>query len=131
MICKVRDGILVADETLSLPDEESVNSDEKTESEGTSDTGYYSEDTKDYNNEKDCNDREKEAKLNLRYQKSILRQMQFIFGHLKESQLQYYVPQGLWKTFKYVWFEHEFVEMHGSVKEREVVMGAILSLKIS
>ncbi|XP_046853983.1 probable ubiquitin carboxyl-terminal hydrolase FAF-X [Xenia sp. Carnegie-2017] len=116
MICKVRDGILVADETLSLPDEESVNNDEKTESEGTSDTGYYSEDTKDYNNEKDCNDREKEAKLNLRYQKSILRQMQFIFGHLKESQLQYYVPQGLWKTFKYQGERVNLREQHDALE---------------
>ena len=99
MIPKVREGILAAEETLSLPDEESLIEDEKAESENTADTGYHSEDSKDNSNEKD-NNREKEAKMNLRYQTSILKQLQFIFGHLSQGQLQYYVPQGLWKTFK-------------------------------
>lgn len=99
MIPKVREGILAAEETLALPDEECLNGDEKAESESTVDTGYQSEDSKDNSNEKDSS-REKEAKLNFKYQTSILKQLQFIFGHLSESQLQYYVPQGLWKTFK-------------------------------
>lgn len=100
MIPKVREGILAAEETLTLQDEELLNEDEKAESESsTVDTGYQSEDSKDNSNEKD-NDREKEAKLNLKYQTAILKQLQFIFGHLSKSQLQYYVPQGLWKTFK-------------------------------
>ncbi len=99
MIPKVREGILAAEETLTLPDEESLNEDEKAESESTVDTGYQSENSKDSSSEKD-NNREKEAKLNLQYQTSILKQLQFIFGHLSASQLQYYVPQGLWKTFK-------------------------------
>lgn len=98
MIPKVREGILSVKETLTLQDEECLNGDEKAESESTADTGYHSEDSKD-NNEKDEH-RDKEAKLNLKYQTSILKQLQFIFGHLSESQLQYYVPQGLWKTFK-------------------------------
>lgn len=99
MIPEVREGILAANEALTLADEECLNEDEKAESESTVDTGYQSEDSKDNSNDKDSN-REKEAKLNLEYQTSILKQLQFIFGHLTASQLQYYVPQGLWKTFK-------------------------------
>ena len=49
MIPKVREGILAVEETLSLEDEESLNEDEKAESESTVDTGYQSEDSKDNN----------------------------------------------------------------------------------
>jgi len=35
------------------------------------------------------------------YNVCILKQLQFIFGHLALSKLQYHVPQGLWKHFRY------------------------------
>lgn len=34
------------------------------------------------------------------YNLQILRHIQWIFGHLLESKLQYYVPRGFWKIFK-------------------------------
>lgn len=34
------------------------------------------------------------------YNIGILKQVQAIFGHLAYSELQYYVPRGLWKHFK-------------------------------
>jgi len=34
------------------------------------------------------------------YNLSILKQVQAIFGHLSSTQLQYYVPKGLWRHFK-------------------------------
>jgi ubiquitin carboxyl-terminal hydrolase 9/24 len=36
------------------------------------------------------------------YNVCILKQLQFIFGHLALSKLQYHVPHGLWKHFRYV-----------------------------
>jgi ubiquitin carboxyl-terminal hydrolase 9/24 len=34
------------------------------------------------------------------YNVTILKQVQAIFGHLAETQLQYYIPKGLWKHFR-------------------------------
>jgi ubiquitin carboxyl-terminal hydrolase 9/24 len=34
------------------------------------------------------------------YNVTILKQVQAIFGHLSETQLQYYIPKGLWKHFR-------------------------------
>ena len=34
------------------------------------------------------------------YNLTILKQVQAIFGHLSSTQLQYYVPKGLWRHFK-------------------------------
>lgn len=31
----------------------------------------------------------------------VLRHLQVIFGHLAASRLQYYVPRGFWKHFRY------------------------------
>jgi ubiquitin carboxyl-terminal hydrolase 9/24 len=47
------------------------------------------------------------------YNIQIFRHIQWIFGHLLESKLQFYVPRGFWKIFKYVsfvfkWFIVEF-----------------------
>ena len=33
------------------------------------------------------------------YNLNILKQVQSIFGHLSTTQLQYYVPKGLWRHF--------------------------------
>ena len=35
------------------------------------------------------------------YNVCILKQVQSIFGHLALSKLQYYIPEGLWKHFRY------------------------------
>lgn len=39
------------------------------------------------------------------YNIGVLRHLQVIFGHLAASRLQYYVPRGFWKQFRY--FEEE------------------------
>jgi ubiquitin carboxyl-terminal hydrolase 9/24 len=36
------------------------------------------------------------------YNIQIFRHIQWIFGHLLESKLQFYIPRGFWKIFKYV-----------------------------
>lgn len=36
------------------------------------------------------------------YNLGVLKQIQLIFGNLAASKLQYYVPRGFWKHFKYV-----------------------------
>lgn len=36
------------------------------------------------------------------YNVQILRQIQRIFGHLLGSKLQFYIPRGFWKIFKYI-----------------------------
>lgn len=38
------------------------------------------------------------------YNLGVLKQIQLIFGNLAASKLQYYVPRGFWKHFKYVNF---------------------------
>ena len=35
------------------------------------------------------------------YNLKVLRQVQAIFGHLSESKLQFHVPRGFWKSFRY------------------------------
>ena len=36
------------------------------------------------------------------YNCGVLKHVQAIFGHLACSKLQYYVPRGFWKHFRYV-----------------------------
>ncbi|XP_071949723.1 ubiquitin carboxyl-terminal hydrolase 9X-like isoform X2 [Antedon mediterranea] len=38
------------------------------------------------------------------YNMGVLKQVQYVFGHLAESKLQYYVPRGFWKIYK-LWGE--------------------------
>lgn len=37
-----------------------------------------------------------------KYNINILKEVQAIFGHLACSKLQYYVPKGLWRNFRYL-----------------------------
>ena len=105
MIPELREGVLEVDGAATKEDEDGVDVEEKSESENTIDTGYQSEDSRE--NDKDIEAKDQEEKLK-RYQVSVLNQIQFIFGHLAQSQLQFHVPQGFWKTFKWVlcviWF---------------------------
>ncbi|CAG2065025.1 unnamed protein product [Timema podura] len=53
-------------------------------------------------NENECNDEKCGAEESRKeYNIGILKQVQAIFGHLAYSKLQYYVPRGLWRHFKY------------------------------
>ena len=99
MIPELREGVLKVEGAAVKEEEDGVDVEEKSESENTIDTGYQSEDNRDNDKENDTNDKEQEVK---KYRVSVLSQIQFIFGHLAQSQLQFHVPQGFWKTFKSV-----------------------------
>ena len=43
------------------------------------------------------------------YNQKVLRQVQGIFGHLLESKLQFHIPRGFWKTFRY--FRYNFLSL--------------------
>ena len=99
MIPELREGVLKVEGAATKEDEDGVDVEEKAESESTTDTGYQSEDNKENSKEIEVKDKEL---LTKKYQISVLNQIQFIFGHLAQSQLQFHVPQGFWKTFKWV-----------------------------
>ena len=104
MIPELREGVLKVEGAAVKEEEDGVDVEEKSESENTTDTGYQSEDNRDNDKESETNDKEQEVK---KYRVSVLSQIQFIFGHLAQSQLQFHVPQGFWKTFKLV--NHSFL----------------------
>ena len=99
MIPELREGVLKVEGAATKEDEDGVDVEEKAESESTTDTGYQSEDNKENSKEIEVKDKEL---LTKKYQIGVLNQIQFIFGHLAQSQLQFHVPQGFWKTFKWV-----------------------------
>lgn len=47
--------------------------------------------------DKPCSKSEDRKEYNI----GVLRHLQVIFGHLAASRLQYYVPRGFWKQFRY------------------------------
>jgi len=97
MIPEIRKEVLLVEDAVHDEDEEVVELEEKAESESTVDTGYQSEESKD----NDTDNKEKDKGLERReYQISVLRQIQFIFGHLAHSELQFHIPKGFWNTFK-------------------------------
>lgn len=104
MIPELREGMLKVEGAAVKEEEDGFDIEEKSESENTVDTGYQSGDNKDNDKETETKDKDQEVK---KYQISVLSQIQFIFGHLAQSQLQFHVPQGFWKTFKSVY--HAFV----------------------
>lgn len=61
------------------------------------------ETTENDTNEEKCSADESRKEYNI----GILKQVQAIFGHLAYSKLQYYIPRGLWKHFKYVKIKSE------------------------
>lgn len=97
MIPELREGVLKVEGATTKEDEDGVDVEEKSESENTIDTGYQSEDNREIDKEIEAKEKEQQTK---KYQVSVLNQIQFIFGHLAQSQLQFHVPQGFWKTFK-------------------------------
>ncbi|XP_031549243.1 probable ubiquitin carboxyl-terminal hydrolase FAF-X isoform X2 [Actinia tenebrosa] len=97
MIPELRKGVLLVEGAVSDEDEELVHLEEKSESESTVDTGYQSEESRENDSENKEKDKAQERK---EYQIGVLRQIQFIFGHLAHSQLQFHIPKGFWNTFK-------------------------------
>lgn len=97
MVPELRKGVLLVEGAVHDEDEEVVELEEKAESESTIDTGYQSEESRD--NENDNREKDK-AQERRDYQISVLRQIQFIFGHLAHSELQFHIPKGFWNTFK-------------------------------
>ncbi|XP_078379070.1 ubiquitin carboxyl-terminal hydrolase 9X-like isoform X2 [Oculina patagonica] len=101
MIPELREGVLKVEGAAVKEEDDGFDVEEKSESENTIDTGYQSGDNRDNDKETETKDKDQEVK---KYQVSVLSQIQFIFGHLAQSQLQFHVPQGFWKTFK-LWGE--------------------------
>lgn len=95
MIPELREGVLKVEGAATKEDEDGVDVEEKSEIDNTIDTGYQSEENRE--NDKETENIEQQRK---KYQVSVLNQIQFIFGHLAQSQLQFHVPRGFWKTFK-------------------------------
>ena len=89
MIPELREGVLKVEGAATKEDEDGVDVEEKSESENTIDTGYQSEENRE--NDKESENIEQQRK---KYQVSVLNQIQFIFGHLAQSQLQFHVPRG-------------------------------------
>ena len=97
MIPELREGVLKVEGAATKEEEDGVDVEEKSESENIIDTGYQSEENRENDREIEAKDKDQQIK---KYQVSVLNQIQFIFGHLAQSQLQFHVPQGFWKTFK-------------------------------
>ncbi|KAK6195512.1 hypothetical protein SNE40_000926 [Patella caerulea] len=95
MIEPVRIGILGVEGAADDFDDDS--NDEKTECETNIDIGIGDDERK----EEEKGTREEERKD---YDMGVLKQIQYIFGHLAASKLQYFVPRGFWKHFK-LWGE--------------------------
>nr|CAD7589819.1 unnamed protein product [Timema genevievae] len=90
MVESIRVGIL-ASEGAAVDLNEDFSGEERMEGEGNMET-----------NENECNDEKCGAEESRKeYNIGILKQVQAIFGHLAYSKLQYYVPRGLWRHFKY------------------------------
>ena len=76
MLRGIKEGILSCNQACADPDED-FSGEERLEM----DTDNEEEDRGDYN-------------------LTILKQVQAIFGHLSSTQLQYYIPRGLWRHFR-------------------------------
>ncbi|KAK6644525.1 hypothetical protein RUM43_000792 [Polyplax serrata] len=90
MVESIRSGLLAA-EGAATDLNEDFSGEERLEVEGVD---IESNDT-EINDEKGGVDESRKE-----YNIGILKQVQAIFGHLAYSELQYYVPRGLWKHFK-------------------------------
>ena len=110
MIPELRKGILAVEGAALHEDDEMMEPEDKFETgqrprvtEQNSTADESKEDEKDKDREKDSPSQDKgksKDQERKEYQVNVLRQLQFIFGHLAESQLQFHVPRGFWKTFK-------------------------------
>lgn len=90
MVESIRVGLLAADGAATDLNED-FSGEERTDTEQTIEAN--DNDT----NEEKCTADESRKEYNI----GILKQVQAIFGHLAYSKLQYYIPRGLWKHFKY------------------------------
>ncbi|EDO35056.1 predicted protein [Nematostella vectensis] len=116
MIPELRKGVLAVEGAAAEEEEDpSVELEEKSESESTIDTGYHSEESsKDLETQGgEARDKAQEQK---NYQVNVLRQIQYIFGHLSQSQLQFHIPKGFWKTFKFLGEPVNLREQHDALE---------------
>uniref|UniRef100_A0A8C9FQA6 USP domain-containing protein n=1 Tax=Pavo cristatus TaxID=9049 RepID=A0A8C9FQA6_PAVCR len=97
MIPAIRNGILAIEGTGSDVDDD-MSGDEKQDNESNVDPrddvfGYPHQ----YEDKPALSKTEDRKEYNI----GVLRHLQVIFGHLAASRLQYYVPRGFWKQFRY------------------------------
>ena len=76
MLKGIKEGVLSCDQACTDPDED-----------------FSGEDKIDLDNDNEDDDKGD-------YNLTILKQVQAIFGHLSSTQLQYYIPRGLWRHFR-------------------------------
>ncbi|KAL0281150.1 UNVERIFIED_CONTAM: hypothetical protein PYX00_002224 [Menopon gallinae] len=91
MVESIRVGLLAA-EGAATDLNEDFSGEERLEGEGNLDLEQNEPEMEDEKNGKGESRKE--------YNIGILKQVQAIFGHLAYSEMQYYVPRGLWKHFK-------------------------------
>ncbi|KAL4844512.1 hypothetical protein H8958_013778, partial [Nasalis larvatus] len=58
------------------------------------------------------------------YNIGVLRHLQIIFGHLAASQLQYYVPRGFWKQFRYE-CEESFTTLNVDIRNHQNLLDSL------
>ncbi len=54
------------------------------------------------------------------YNMSIFRHLQMIYGHLAESKMQYYVPKGFWRQFRWVFEHNRLILLRPIVAKRKI-----------
>uniref|UniRef100_A0A8C1LPE6 USP domain-containing protein n=1 Tax=Cyprinus carpio TaxID=7962 RepID=A0A8C1LPE6_CYPCA len=93
MIPPIRNGILAIEGTGSDIDDD-MSGDNESNVEPRDDVFSYHP---QFDDEPSLNKAEDRKEYNI----GVLRHLQVIFGHLAASRLQYYVPRGFWKQFRY------------------------------
>lgn len=111
MIRSLRSALLSVNISLNHADDETDDDDQRRDTDSFSDTKLFLKDNQSLpspsttsRQSEPSNTLESSPKnlVNERneYNLQILRHIQWIFGHLLESKLQYYIPRGFWKIFK-------------------------------
>ena len=94
MIPEVKQGLLKAEGAVKDGDEDFLDGEEKMEPEQELSIEQIS-----ISEDKEVSIQDKEQERR-EYQTNLLRQLQYIFGHLAQSRLQFHIPVGFWKTFR-------------------------------
>ncbi|KAG9485628.1 hypothetical protein GDO78_008621 [Eleutherodactylus coqui] len=121
MIPAIRNGILAIEGTGSDVDDD-MSGDEKQDNESNVDSrgddvfGYPHQ----YEDKPSLSKTEDRKEYNI----GVLRHLQVIFGHLAASRLQYYVPRGFWKQFRYE-CEESFTTLNVDIRNHQNLLDSM------
>ncbi|EHB05962.1 Putative ubiquitin carboxyl-terminal hydrolase FAF-X [Heterocephalus glaber] len=120
MIPSIRNGILAIEGTGSDVDDD-MSGDEKQDNESNVDPrddvfGYPQQ----FEDKPALNKTEDRKEYNI----GVLRHLQVIFGHLAASRLQYYVPRGFWKQFRYE-CEESFTTLNVDIRNHQNLLDSL------